>query len=303
MFTDPLTFFEAALEQLDLLLHREILRLRASYELSLDEFRGLYVSDEQVDRLVKQSLRHRGTEADVAGLTARAEEMRRKIETRCGAGLSWTRLVEEFELSAFEQDVLLLALAPEIDPKYETLYAYLNNDVSRKWPTRELALRLFATGTVERWALRRELLPESALFGSGLLTELEPAPQHPTSLTVGFSPSPLVIRFALGLPLADAGLAGVTLREVEQRATKAHICSAEQRNAIRRAADLCRDSADRLLLVFEGRDGSGGGEAAAVLCRELGCPLLEVDLAVARTAAESLFEGYGSLPYGSGSSR
>jgi hypothetical protein len=37
--------FQLALSRLDLLIHREILRLRANYELSLDEFRGLYVSD------------------------------------------------------------------------------------------------------------------------------------------------------------------------------------------------------------------------------------------------------------------
>ncbi|HEY3014465.1 MAG TPA: hypothetical protein VGJ41_05105, partial [Nocardioides sp.] len=39
---------------LDLAVHREILRLRARYELSMDELRGLYVSDEQVDRLVRR---------------------------------------------------------------------------------------------------------------------------------------------------------------------------------------------------------------------------------------------------------
>ena len=29
----------------------------------------------------------------------------------------------------------MLAVAPEIDLKYETLFAYLNNDITRKWPT------------------------------------------------------------------------------------------------------------------------------------------------------------------------
>ena len=47
--TDPREYLSIDLERLDLLLHREVLRLRASYELSLDEFRGLYISDAQVD--------------------------------------------------------------------------------------------------------------------------------------------------------------------------------------------------------------------------------------------------------------
>src|SRR5215211_8658019 len=45
-------YLSIKLQRLDVLLHREILRLKATYQLSLDEFRGLYISDEQVDRLV-----------------------------------------------------------------------------------------------------------------------------------------------------------------------------------------------------------------------------------------------------------
>src|SRR5215469_14119270 len=44
--------FDKELARLDLLIHREILRVRAAYQLSLDEYRGVYVSDEQVDALV-----------------------------------------------------------------------------------------------------------------------------------------------------------------------------------------------------------------------------------------------------------
>ena len=53
MAGDPLAQVDLPLARLDRLLEREILRLRARYQLSLDEFRGLYVSDEQVDRLVR----------------------------------------------------------------------------------------------------------------------------------------------------------------------------------------------------------------------------------------------------------
>ena len=40
---------------LDAALAREVKRLRARYQLSLDEFRGLFVSDEQVDALLARS--------------------------------------------------------------------------------------------------------------------------------------------------------------------------------------------------------------------------------------------------------
>jgi hypothetical protein len=41
-----------ALARLDARLAREVRRLRLRYQLTLDEFRGLYVSDEQVDALL-----------------------------------------------------------------------------------------------------------------------------------------------------------------------------------------------------------------------------------------------------------
>ena len=47
---EPNNYLSMAFQRLDLLLQREILRLRASYQLSLDEFRGLYISDEQVNQ-------------------------------------------------------------------------------------------------------------------------------------------------------------------------------------------------------------------------------------------------------------
>ena len=56
---DPRDYLSVALQRLDLLLHREILRLRASYQLSLDEFRGLYISDEQVNQLVNRAVNYR----------------------------------------------------------------------------------------------------------------------------------------------------------------------------------------------------------------------------------------------------
>ena len=43
------------LAALDARIEREILRLRVRYELSLDELKGLYISDAQVDQLVSAS--------------------------------------------------------------------------------------------------------------------------------------------------------------------------------------------------------------------------------------------------------
>src|SRR5262249_43172593 len=125
----------AQLAQLDARIEREIVRLRGRYQLSLDEFRGLYVSDEQVDRLVTRA-------SGVSGLDALPSIHRPSHGARDDP--DWRRLAEVFDLSPLDEDLLVVATAPELDPKYETLYAYLNDDVTRKWPTVDLARRLLA---------------------------------------------------------------------------------------------------------------------------------------------------------------
>src|SRR5438128_620227 len=191
------------LQRLDILLHREILRLRARYQLSLDEFRGLYISDEQVAALIDQALGNEGSTSAVAELTTRAEQMRGAGAANSEAARRWIRLATEFALSPLEQDILLLAAAPEIDLKYETLYAYLNNDVTRKWPTCDLALRLFSTTPADQIAARRCLYDESALFSSGLLQRIQPTAQRPSWLTGGFCAAPAVSSYLFGGSMAE----------------------------------------------------------------------------------------------------
>jgi len=160
-------YLRGELQRLDLLLHREILRLRAIYQLSLDEFRGLYVSDKQVDTLLRDN-QQAPEIVDPSELTKRAELLHRSNLELLDEISPWAVLRREFDLSAVEIDVVLLALALETHPKYETLFAYLNNDVTRKWPTCDLALRLFAPESTSEGApssqLRRELYrrPSSA---------------------------------------------------------------------------------------------------------------------------------------------
>src|SRR5262249_1697763 len=141
---------------------------------SLDEFRGLYVSDQQVDTLLRD---HQQSTAviDPTELTHRAVELHQAGRHALGDDSPWVVVRNAFELSEMEVDVLLLGLALETHPKYETLFAYLNNDVTRKWPTFDLALRLLADEFEQKMELRRSLLPHSRLFSSGLL-RLKPLP-------------------------------------------------------------------------------------------------------------------------------
>jgi hypothetical protein len=113
-----------------------------------DRFRGLYISDDQVDRLLTAD--HPATEirAAVAAAAARdAEELRAAgaeadAAEAAGADLRLRRLARTFALDPLDVELLLVALAPDLDPRFERLYGYLHDDVSRRRASAGLALEL-----------------------------------------------------------------------------------------------------------------------------------------------------------------
>jgi hypothetical protein len=139
------------LGRLDAALAREIQRLQTRYQLSLDEFRGLFISDEQVEALLR---RNSGEAAGQTRLPAR--EPHPAIDA----------IVSQFHLDEAAADVLMLALAPDIDPAYGQIFAYLNDDVRRRWPTVDLVRRMFGEDAC------LALAPDGSLFGPALLLSL-----------------------------------------------------------------------------------------------------------------------------------
>jgi hypothetical protein len=53
------------------------------------------------------------------------------------------RLINNLGLGDIEIGILMMAIAPEIDRKYERIYAYFNDDLTKKKPSIGLTLNLF----------------------------------------------------------------------------------------------------------------------------------------------------------------
>jgi hypothetical protein len=304
MFPDPLSHMQAELRRLDLLLHREILRLKATYQLSLDEFRGLYISDEQVDQLVRQIADHHFPDQPVGGeedqapdarsLSERAELLRLDTARRLPSGFPWCQLVQTFGLLAAEADVLLLAIASDLDVKYETLFAYLNNDVTRKWPTHDLALRLFGQDPEQTALVRRVLLPEGTLYSTGLLRPVPRAAEGPGWLSAGFTAERSVAHILLGVPSLDPQLQSFArLRQAAPRWDELRLPPGLDLS-LRRLPPLigCQDPP---LVIFLGPNGSGRESAAETLASCLGRMLLIVDISAMVSSEGSLQQLVGMV--------
>lgn len=105
-----------------------------------DPFRGLYLSDEMVDRLL----------AGVPGIPDWSDASARLAETEqnadmaeaAGHPLRLRRLAVAFGLSQIDVDLLVIALAADLDPRFERFFGYLNDDVGRRRPSIAVALEL-----------------------------------------------------------------------------------------------------------------------------------------------------------------
>jgi AAA+ superfamily predicted ATPase len=260
----------AELDWLKLVLRRRVLRLRAASLLTDDEFRGLYIADTHVDALLAGVAPE--TDDELRGLDGLIEQVRRENAAREHDGLPLPRLCRTLGLGAFERDVVLLALAPEVALRWETIYAYVQNDVTKRRPTVELALDLFCRSPHEGFARRCAFAADAPLRASGAVRLLGDG-QEPERTRLG--------RFlALDEHVADFLLAqGRTQvagrgRLLVPALTLGGLVVSDRLRG--RLAAACPLVAAGLPLVLTGPAGAGKEALAEAVAVELGRPLLRV---------------------------
>lgn len=139
------------------------LRMEAGGDPS-DPYLGLYVSDDEAVALASESGERAGTAAEPAPPSLPVPER----GTRLGD------LALAFRLDATDLDLLVIAMACDIEPRFEKLFGYLHNDLTRRRPSIGLALELTGHGFADA-AARGRLHPQSDLVRQALITIEEPA--------------------------------------------------------------------------------------------------------------------------------
>jgi hypothetical protein len=165
-----------------------------------DPFRGLYVSDQTADALLAGARTPHDWSPDVTGVEAAAD-----AAEQAGHPLRLRRLARAAGLSELDVDLLLVALAPELDSRFEPLYGYLNDDVTRRRAGVGLALRLCGRAESDP-AARARLAPHAPLVTTGLVT-VEDAERSWLTRTVAVPDR--VCAHLLGDDVPDATVAAV----------------------------------------------------------------------------------------------
>ncbi len=141
------------LSRIDLLIRSYLENLREEFPETVDEFRGLYVSEAEIEQIQRNpgfGCRHEIRQDIRIERLNEINEIRKEIDAKKeeslkkGTELRLHILSELFDLDPFERDILLIGLAPELDLRYEKIYSFLQNDVTKKKPTVDLALTLLS---------------------------------------------------------------------------------------------------------------------------------------------------------------
>jgi len=314
-YPDSLTHILAELERIDLLISAQVCRARQLSQVE-DEFQAFCVSEGEINALL----------AEPIGLPRWAREQlplslpevrksleqistdiaRRKAESaRRGIRLRLDELARHFDLTAFEIDILLICLAQELDLRYERLYAYLQNDITKKYPSVDLVLNLLCPSFSAKVAARQRFMPSAPLLKHNLLHLFKSSSHQQAPLLSQFlKVDERIVHYLLDgdeiearlLPYVRLGHPS-TLRQAQDTASsgtgpilggkKEHTpnpggTGSKSLEELLLPADVKRRlgwlvQPPAPILYFQGSYGVGKQTTAVALCREVGVGLLVVD--------------------------
>jgi SpoVK/Ycf46/Vps4 family AAA+-type ATPase len=266
-----------ALRRLDARLERAVCAARELYGSAAapDPFRGLRISEEDVTRLLSVK-----PLAPAWPDEAPDEEDARRDAFGAGGPSPFAWLGQAFGLSDFDMDVLLVALAPELDLRYERLYAYLQDDVTRKRPTVDLTLNLLCDSAGEKLARRAHFGPDAPLFRHGLLRLFKDAHQpQPPLLSHYVKPDEQITARLLGQEGLDSRLVEFARLLAPETSLEELPLGDDTKAALLALAVEAFETGRPLRLYFRGERGAWRRRTAGALARKLGASLLCVDLA------------------------
>ena len=264
----------AELGRIDLLLQLQLWRVRQAHA-SGDQYRGLYIGEDEVDGLLNRSLGQPHWSAAPPTPPELLAALRSAADTPRPAGSRFAWLVDRFRLSSFERDALLIALAPEVDLRYERLFGYLADDVTRRRPTVEVVLNLLCESFESRLEALSCFAPEMPLLKLCLLRLVDdPARVQQPLLDKLLRVDERIVTFLLETDGPEPRL-GPSVRYDRLACTfEDLVLPPDQRDVL---LNVIRCQSGAPVIYLRGSNGSGRRSVAGACCRALDCALVVVD--------------------------
>jgi ATP-dependent 26S proteasome regulatory subunit len=192
-------------------------------------------------------------------------------ETQDGL-LPFQYLALVFNLNHFAVNVILTCLAPALDLRYQKLYGYLLDDMTRTRPTPNMILDLLVEPGPERLEYLHYFADESLLFKYRLIQHgAEPGLHDPSLLNQPLAIDPTLVHWVLGVYEPAAAIRDFVTFDNTPMAELACL-SETQQTLINQAVE------SEALLLFYGRDTLAQQTAVLALAQQQERSLLTLDL-------------------------
>jgi len=287
-FQNSLAHLLAELKRIELKLCLQAMRLRqASSQAGEDKFRGLYIPEKEIDTIMFSLSSQRGDSSfrpdNSTGVTVaqslkqlEADIAQREEESlHRGLVLRLHELERLFHLSKFDVDTLLVCLLPELNLKHQKLYAYLQDDITKKNPTVDLVLCLLCESFEDRLKMREVFAPQAPLIKYHLLRcydNQRPTPLLAKSLQV----DERITSYLLGTDQVDSRL--LPFANLVHPKVKLQDIILPEDTKHRLTQLIRRFKEGSLICCLQGSYGVGKRTTAEAICCHLGVPLLSVDV-------------------------
>lgn len=257
---DSLRYLQASLMRVDGLIREAVRRAQEAGHDPTDSLRGLIISDGEINTQLSRSALDGLWQPEDFTLTLP------DIFPDTDPDLPFLSLAHIFTLSKLDCYILLLTLAPELDRRYERLYAYLQDDVSQRHPTVNLMMNMLGDSITRRFAVWERLQPENPLRKHHLV-ECAPDPNryNPSFLAYRLKVDHRIVTYLLGDTLPDQRIQeAISLGDTDPSIPVTESLLTPLREAILESP----------MVYMQGAEGMGQREAAAFLCTQYALPLV-----------------------------
>lgn len=276
------------LTKLDILIHLQVLQFRNLYssKVNNDEaLPGLCIKDEDVDQVMRKKTKDR-EEHRIREAMNQVKSLQEKISINVENSLKqeiylpFYHLAHLFQLTLFEMDIILVCLAPELDIKYEKLYAYLQDDVTKKSPTVNLILDLLCITPEQKTNARTCFFNQSPLLKYNLIQFInDNNSQSKPLISRSLKLDDRIVNFLLEQNVIDSALSTAANIIHPQRDWSAVLMDDDLVERLGWLAEefLKKQEKESIIFYLKGPYGAGKKLTAEAFCCQIKVPLIIVD--------------------------
>lgn len=160
---ESLHHLQNTLTRIDAIIREAVSRVQASGQNPNDALRGLVLSWEETQAALESPPMH-GLWGDAGTVN-----LALALPDDTPDDLPFLTLLHRFDLTPLDAYILLLTIAPELDRRYERVYAFLQDDLSQRRPTINLLMNLLGGNLEQRYAVYERLQADAPLLKQRLI--------------------------------------------------------------------------------------------------------------------------------------